>query len=189
MADNQEIEVKFLEIDVPALHNKLVELGAEDLGEDHLTELVFYDKSLTWIQELDKRQRFVRLRKNRKGVFLTYKSITGNDAYAEELETTVDDIEAMAKILEAVGLVMSRQQEKKRHSYRLNEVMVDIDTWPKVPTYVELEGPSEQAIKDAAAQLGFDWDKGVFDTAHRMIEKRYGISMVKLKYFTFDKVE
>lgn len=191
MADNQEIEVKFLEIDAPALHKKLAELGAEDKGEDLLKEIIFYDKDLKWVEERHTRQRFVRLRQTHGKTYLTYKSKMedGSQDYAEELETEVDDIDKMKAILESVGLVASRHQEKKRHTYKLDGVTVDIDTWPQVPTYVELEGPSEEAIKALAAKLGFDWNQGVFDTASGVIESRYGIVVQKLKYFTFDKIE
>lgn len=191
MADNREIEVKFLEIDLPALHQKLAELGAENLGEDLLKEIIFYDKDLTWVREREVRQRFVRLRQTRGQTYLTYKSKLedGTEDYAMELETQVEDMAKMTEILEAVGLVASRHQEKKRHTYKLDGVTIDIDTWPQIPTYVELEGGSEDAIKDLAAKLGFDWNQGVFDTASGVIEKNYGLVVADLKHFTFGKVE
>jgi len=185
----QEIEVKFLEVDVPALQQKLAALGAEDLGEDLLTEIIFYDKDLVWVKERRERTRFVRLRRTRGTTFCTYKSMMKDDDWAEELETTVGDMDKATAILEAIGLVAARHQEKRRHSYKLDGVAVDIDTWPQVPSYVELEGPSEEAIKAVAAKLGFDWDKAVYGTAPAVIEGHYGIVVQKLKYFTFDKIE
>ncbi len=191
MAENLEIEVKFLEVDVPALHKKLAELGAEDLGNDLLREIIFYDKDLTWQREQKTRRRFVRLRQTRGQTFLTYKSrlTDGSEDYAEELETKVDDLDKMKQILEAVGLVAVRHQEKKRHSYKLGSVSIDIDTWPKIPTYVELEGPTEGDIKALTVKLGFDWSQGVFDTSIGMIENKYRLPVQDYKYFTFDKVE
>src|SRR6185295_10920538 len=89
--DNLEIEVKFLEIDVPAVQAKIAGLGAEDLGEDLLEEVIFYDKGLVWVEEREQYQRFVRLRRNRQGTFLTYKNMPVGQDYATELETKVDD--------------------------------------------------------------------------------------------------
>lgn len=191
MADNLEIEVKFLEINEAALKAKLAELGAEDLGEDLLKEIIFYDKDLVWVKERKTRQRFVRLRQTHGQTYLTYKSRMddGTEDYATELETTVGDMDKAKQILEAIGLVVARHQEKKRHTYKIDGVTVDIDTWPQIPTYVELEGSDEQAIKDLTTKLGFDWSQGVFDTAAGVIEKTYGIVVQELKYFTFNKIE
>jgi len=189
MADSLEIEVKFLEIDVPAVQTKLAAVGAENLGEDLLEEVIFYDKDLVWVKERDQYNRFVRLRRNRKGVFLTYKNLPAGQDYATELETVVGDLEAMKTVLENVGLVAARYQQKKRHSYKLDGVAVDVDTWPQIPSYIELEGPDEAAIKAVAQKLGFDWSQGVFDTASGVISKQYHLNVWDLKYFTFDKVE
>ncbi len=188
--DNLEIEVKFLEIDVPAIKTKLASLGAEDLGEDLLKEIIFYDKDLEWQKERTQRVRFVRLRSNKKGVLLTYKSkLGGTQPYAEEIEVMVSDLDKATQLLEAVGLVVFRHQEKRRHSYLLNDTMIEIDTWPRVPPYLEIEGPSEELVKQVAEQLGFDWNEGVFEVAGRVIEKHYNIPVGDYQYFTFDKVE
>lgn len=41
--ENTEIEVRLWEIDKAALVEKLRRLGAEDLGEDILEDIIFYD--------------------------------------------------------------------------------------------------------------------------------------------------
>lgn len=38
----------------------------------------------------------------------------------------------------------------------LNGVEVDIDSWPLIPTYLEIEGPSEKAVYDTIALLGLE---------------------------------
>ena len=35
-------------------------------------------------------------------------------------------------------------------------VDIDIDTWPKIPTYLEIEGASEEAVYHVLEVLGFD---------------------------------
>ena len=69
------------------------------------------------------------------------------------------------------------------------DVTIDIDTWPKVPTYVELEGPSEERIKAVAQLLGFQWEDAVFDDARAVIENRYNIPVGTMRWFTFDRFE
>lgn len=183
---NREIEAKFLEIDKEALVKKLEELGAEDQGEDDLKEAIFYDKEEKWqFDEL----KFVRIRETNRGVFVTFKhhearTVTG----VKEIEFKADDFQKVKDFLEEIGLIFFREQEKKRHKFVLGEIVVDIDTWPKIPTYVEIEGPTEEAIKKAAGLLGFDWSKAFFGLSVDVIEN-YGIQVRKLKFFTFEKIE
>lgn len=184
---NREIEVKFLEIDKEALIKKLRELGAKDLGEDNLKEAIFYDKEGKWQYD---EVKFVRIRQTSKGIFVTFKhkevhGVTGT----KEIEFTANDFQKVKDFLLEVGLVFFREQEKKRHKFLLDEVTVDIDSWPGIPTYVEIEGPSEEAIKEAAVKLDFDWTKAEFGLAHDVIEGKYKVPVRSFRYFTFEKQE
>jgi adenylate cyclase class 2 len=184
---NREIEVRFLEINEGALIKTLIELGASDHGEDFLEEVIFYDKALRW---RDEEGKFVRLRQNNRGTFLSYKHHQENTADGtEEIELKVDDFQKAEALLERMGLVAYRHQQKKRHSFELDGVIADIDTWPKIPTYVELEGPSEDALKQVAAKLGFDWKDVVFENARIVIENRYHIPVGNMTWFTFERFE
>ncbi|OGE87584.1 MAG: hypothetical protein A3J07_02600 [Candidatus Doudnabacteria bacterium RIFCSPLOWO2_02_FULL_49_13] len=181
--DNIEIEVKFLEIDKPKLIEKLVSLGAKDLGEEKITEKIFHDPEGKWYAE----RKFGRIRTTSKGVTFTYKHVKERTATGTtEIEFKITEPDKVKAFLEAMGLVMDREQEKIRHKFTLADVIVDIDTWPRVPTYVELEGLSEEAIKSAAANLGFDWGKAVFGTADTVIREVYKIDLKAIRHFTFD---
>lgn len=185
--ENREIEAKFLEIDKDALVAKLKSKGATDVGKDFIKDVIFYDREGRW-RQTDK--TFVRIRKTNRGFTLTYKNVETETAIGtEEIEFSISDFDKSQNFLEAIGLVKVRDQEKKRHTFKLGNVVVDIDTWPKVPTYAELEGPSEEEIKKAAISLGFDWSKAVFCNAMMAIERYYHIPVRILRYFTFNKVE
>lgn len=180
--EHREIEVRFLEVDKEALVTKLGALGAEDHGEELLTEIIFYDKENTWPDQ----NRLVRLRSGKHGTIMTYKhhqtaSVNGT----HEVEIPIPDIHAAQVFLEGIGLVAYRHQEKKRHTFKLNEVTIDFDTWPNIPTFVELEGQNEQALKNTAQKLELDWSQGDFTSARAVIENKYGIMVSKLKVYTF----
>ena len=183
---NREIEARFLDIDKQKLIEKLVALGAIDKGDRLLTEVIFYDADGAWHAE----RRFVRLRSVGDGVTLTYKSNKAQTIdSAREVEFAVPDADLAEQFLVNIGLVAARHQEKRRHTFELNDVTIDIDTWPRVPTYAELEGPSEQSIKVVAGLLGFAWKDAVFDDARAVIENRYSIPVGTMRWFTFDRLE
>ena len=184
---NGEIEAKFLKINKGDLIKKLRGLSARDLGEDFLRERIFYDAEGKWQIE---GKTFVRIRETKNGARLTYKNLESPSATGtEEIEFGIENADKAKDFILALGLKLHRFQEKRRRTFKLDDVIVDIDSWPGVPPYVELEGPSEAAIQNAAKALGFDWPEAVFANSRMVLEKYYNIPVEKLKHFTFDKIQ
>ena len=182
----QEIECRFLEIDKNALVKKLIELGAHDEGEKMLEETIIYDPELKWQTS----NKLIRLRKIGDKVKLTYKehrkqAVDG----AHEIEFGIDDMQKAEGLFESIGFKPFRHQQKRRHTLQLHGVTFDIDTWPKIPTYVELEGKTEGDLKKAAEAVGYDWKNVVFTDAAGIIEGKYNIPVRSMKWFTFDRFE
>lgn len=185
-SNDREIEVRFLEVDVPKLTARLRELGAEDRGEELLQEVIFYDSEFRWLKE----RKRVRLRTTRRGTFLTYKHFQELAATGTmEIELKVDNLSAAKDFLLAIGLAAVREQEKRRHTFTLDGVTVDIDTWQGVPSYVELEGGSEKSLQHAAQALGLDWSRVELRDPLMVLEQHYHLPVSKLRYFTFSRVE
>ena len=183
---HKETEVRFLEINKDSLVKNLKALGAADKGESMLEEVIIYDKDLKWLDE----RRFIRLRKSGDSTTLTFKHHTAMDkGEAVEIELEISDLEAAVSLFEAVGFVAYRRQQKKRHTLELDGVTFDIDTWPRIPTYIELEGESLEALKKAAKTIGLDWSRAVFKDARSVIEEVYHIPVSKMRWFTFDRFE
>jgi len=181
-----EIEVRFLEIDKEDLLMRLRVARAEDKGESILEELIFYDTERKWVDQ----NKLVRLRRNGSRVDLTYKwhqarAVDG----AKEIELEVSDMSKAEAFLSAIGLQIARHQEKRRHTFKLGEVVIDIDTWPCIPTYVELEGPSEASLRRVAKMLNLEWDQAVFANALTILEDTYSIPVSTLRWFTFERYE
>jgi len=185
MGKNTETEIKFLEIDKEALISRLHELKAEDLGEDLYREIIFYSKN----SDFRKEKKIVRLRKTKDDLLLTYKERPlVETSTTTEIEIRVNDEEKTVAFLEKLGLVAFRIQEKKRHSFLFENARVDIDTWPGVPTYVELEGETEEELLEIAKKLELHGEMHI-EAAGKILETYYDIQIHDLRYFTFDKVE
>jgi adenylate cyclase, class 2 len=185
---NQEVEVRFLEIQKDELVARLKSIGAQDLGEVMLEEVIFYDKDMRW---RDQEHKLVRLRKSGDRVMLTYKHHHSKETAdgTEEIEFLVGNMQPAEDFLTKIGLVAFRHQQKLRHSFKLGEVVFDIDTWPRIPTYVEIEAADEAALKQASVQAGLDWKNVVYEDARSVIENKYKIPVGQMRWFTFDKFE
>ncbi len=66
----------------------------------------------------------------------------------------------MADIL-VFGLREVRYRELRR-GVALDDLVFDIDTWPGLPTFVEIEGPDEATVRRGASLLGFDYAEARF---------------------------
>lgn len=74
----------------------------------------------------------------------------------EEIEIEVSDMEKTDLILEKLGYYKRSIQENKRTRYMLDDVEIDIDTWPHLNTYVEFESNNEENIKKVLDRLNID---------------------------------
>jgi len=180
-----EIETRFLDINKDQLVKDLIILGATDKGEIKLYEIIFYDKDLNWLKE----NKLVKLRKNGDKIKLIYKNNKEQKVdSAKEIEFSVDNLEDSKNFLEALGLIAYRTVEKYRHTFELDGVTLDIDTWPKIPVYVELEGNSVEELKAVTKKIELNWEDR-FDQDPRFVYKKYGFDFDNIRTVTFDKFE
>ena len=86
---------------------------------------------------------------------LTYKGPRqpGRFKRRAELETAVTDGAAILAILRALGFVETFHFEKRRSTWRLGPCEVVLDELPHLGWFVEVEGPTEQAIRACLAEL------------------------------------
>ncbi len=87
---------------------------------------------------------------------LTYKGprLASDLKRREESESAVSDPEAVAVILGALGFSERVLFEKRRESWRLAACQVELDELPALGLFVEVEGPTDEAVKTTIAQFG-----------------------------------
>ena len=79
-------------------------------------------------------------------------------------------------MLEAIGMKMKSYQETKRESWLLDDVEIEIDTWPWIPQFVEFEGKSEEIVINISAKLGFNWEKALHGSVETAYQAIYNVS-------------
>ena len=147
-----EYEVRVLEINRDVIVQRLEQLNAE-FQWDYLQKRYVYD----FIPKID--GKWIRLRTNGEKTTLTIKNLVSSEIDGtQELEIEVDNFERTNLILKELGYEAKGYQENRRCQYLLNGVEIDIDSWPMIPTYLEIEGPSEDAVYNALEALGFTKD-------------------------------
>lgn len=184
---HEEIEVKFLEVDVSDIREKLKALGASLVGTyNYKRKLLDYPDL-----RLDAKHSWIRLRDEGEKITLTFKERKVgehmlHDLGMKEIEIEVSGFDTTNQFLLAIGLIEKRYEENKRERWLLGDVECDIDTWPMIPTYIELEGPSIEAIKVVSDKLGFNWEEHLVCSAGQVF-KHYGISKDSFSVITFDR--
>ncbi|MFI7532322.1 class IV adenylate cyclase [Streptosporangium sp. NPDC049376] len=153
-----EYEATFLSVEVAGLRTRLISLGAVQVFPRTLLTRKIFESDVFGDGQ------WLRLRDEGGRSTLTLKQVTDATVIdgTVEVETEVGDARAMAEILRRLGLREARYQENYREEWKLGDVVFDIDTWPGLPTFVEVEGPDEAAVRQASALLGFDYSTARF---------------------------
>jgi len=172
----KEYETKVLEITVKEIERKLKKLGAKKESSILMKR---------WVFQLPSNRGYLRLRTNGMTNTITYKHRTGSKiSDTEEIEVNVDDFEKARQILSKLHFKNYNYQENKRTIYRINDIEFCIDSWPKIPTYLEIESSSEKKVIDGLKLLNLE-GKDIGNVPAATIYKIYGINLHSFKVMKF----
>ncbi len=180
----QEFEITFLEIDVPKIEQKLLEIGAEKVGDYNFRRALFDYPDFRLMGE----NKFIRLRTDGTETTLAYKEkpIDTNDG-VKEIEVVVESYEKTYELFNAMGFVIKREEENKRTKYKKGETVFDIDSWPFIPTYLEIESTSIENARKVADELGLKGEEGlILDPKEGY--KKYGYNLDEYSVITFKEM-
>ena len=187
MDSMEEIEVKFLDINVGDIEDKLKGLGATKVFDFLYKRRVFDHKD----KSLESNNSWLRLRDEGDKVTLTYKRRFGvgedrlKDEGMHEVEINVNDFDKTAQLIQSIGMVEKFYEENRRIKYILDGVEFCIDTWPLIPTYLEIEGATWDAVKKAAQDLNLNWDDHIKCSTMQIYE-HYGMDENDYSVLTFE---
>ena len=166
-----EIEAKFLDIDKEEIRKKLREIGAELVHEERLM------KSKVYEHPTEKQNDWFRVRDEGDKITLSYKQLLDRTLHGtKEIDVVVNDFDKACSILEKSKLKFVTNQEKRREKWQLSKTEIVIDTWPWIPTFIEIEAPTENEVKSAAEKLGFDWNKAEHGSVETVYMKHFDVT-------------
>jgi adenylate cyclase class 2 len=153
-----EIEAKLKVAGPEPVIKALEAAGAVHVG-DHIETDSFFDTRDRTLLAGDRglRLRIARnLNTNESQCILTHKGPVGHGPLKkrEETETAVGNAEAMSRLLEQLGFIQWLRYQKKRRSWKLDECKVEVDEIPHLGHFVEIEGPSDEAVMKVRERLG-----------------------------------
>lgn len=166
-----EFEAKFLNINVVKIKKLLISLGAKLVKPRKLLKRVIFENRV-----LKSQHSWIRLRDEGDKITLTLKQVSDASTIrgTKEIEIVVDHFKKTEQFLEAIGLEKKRYQENYREEWQLNDIKFDFDTWPDIPTFLEIEGLDEESVRLAAEKLGFDYKKAKFGSIDGIYLEEYG---------------
>lgn len=177
---DKEIEIRILNIDKERFIKNIIKLGAKK-------EIASLQKRYVYDFNPVVSNKWVRLRTNGKKTTLTIKEILDKSAIdgTNELEIVVSDFDKTNLILEELGYTHRNYQENYREIYYLNGVEISIDTWPLIPTYVELEANKEQDIKSLLELIDYDEKNLTTLDVASIYNDVYNIDVMSIKELKF----
>lgn len=159
------------------------------LEKDDILEILNKKEVMEFLKKFhNNSKKWIRLRQTNDTTTLTVKHILADDGsdiqQMMETEMIVPSIKEANDFLEALGYSHKSYQEKRRISYILEEHEIDIDTWPGIPTYIEIEGEDEQDLEKILNLLGYTIKDTVSCTADE-IYKMNGKDMFNKREIKF----
>ncbi|MEG1142972.1 MAG: hypothetical protein RSD96_00050 [Bacilli bacterium] len=132
--------------------------------------------------------KWIRLRESNNKVELTTKHILEkqNSKFQNVIETEIEvsSLDETNCLLENIGIVRRSYQEKIRYSYEYKNAEIEIDIWPKLQPYMEIECDDEMVIEEIIDKLDLK-NNEVVSLNTEQLYRKIGIdvhSMSELKF-------
>lgn len=184
-----EFEVKFSPIKLDQFRKKLKLLGAKLVVPMRKMRRAIFDGKLHPQFKCD----YIRVRDEGGKTRLSSKIHAKEDGQIsdqKETEEIVENFERTIELFKAMGLEMDRYQETEREEWRYKSTSVVIDLWPWLEPAIEIEGESEEKVKQVVMNLGLDWNSRIITSRVELYMKAYGLNeeetLLRMSSLTFE---
>lgn len=170
-----EIEAKFLNINKENIRKLLKSIGAELVRPERLMERAVFDGS--------KPNEYYRVRNEGDQITMSFKHLDDRSIEGmKEICLTVDNYDSAVEFLSSLAGAPKALQETYRESWIKDGVEIDIDTWPWVPSFIEIEGQSAEAVEKLAKELGFDMNDAKYGSVEIVYRQIFDVTEDEINY-------
>ncbi len=169
----EEIEIKFPVKNTKTIIEKLRRLGFRIAVGRHREQNFLFDNGAGSLRTAGK---LLRVRKTPSGPTLTYKgpiSAGSKLKHREEIECRAEDAEVLMRILQEVGFAVHTTYSKYRTVFEKDGFNISLDE-TEAGNYIEVEGPSDEAITKLGEKLGYSEQDFVRRTYAELIGEKRG---------------
>ena len=188
MSEYKEHEIKVLDVNVYDLRARLEELNAIKVFDDERTITVFDTEDLAFINQKDKLIRITE----EGTVKVTMHINQSNPDTKEEIKFKTSRMQETADFFHGLGLDPICKVTAYRASYELGKIDFDIDKFPLIPPFLEIDIEHIEEEGWTVAQilkaLGLEENKVVV-MGTEDIHKLYGINYFEAYKINKDKVK
>lgn len=132
--------------------------------------------------------KWVRLRKSNDKIELTTKHILNkkNSDYQNVIESEIEvsSFEEANNLLESIGICKRNYQEKIRYSFVYKDAQIEIDIWPMLEPYLEIECDNTKTIEEILEKLGL-LENEIISTNTESLYKRKNIDVLQISTLKF----
>ena len=132
--------------------------------------------------------KWIRLRKSNDKIELTTKHILNkkHSDYQNVLETEIEvsSFEEANNLLESIGICKRNYQEKIRYSFVYKDAQIEIDVWPMLEPYLEIECDNNKTIEEVLEKLGL-LENEIVSTNTESLYKRKNIDILQISTLKF----
>ncbi len=176
-----EFEATFTDISKDEAREKLKKAGAKLVREEYLQKRCVFN--LPKSHEI--KGGWLRVRDEGDKITMSLKIVDGDKIENQkETQLVIDNFENAVNLFESIGCIKKAYQESKRELWKLKDVEITIDELPFLEPFVEIEGKSEEEVKEVAQKLGLDYSKAKFCAVDTLYSEKYGISEDRINNHT-----
>ena len=177
-----EYEATFIDINVGHIRETLQALGGVLKRPQFMQKRMVY----SFPKGHEIQGGFLRVRDEGDKITMSIKIMeaSGTIDGQKEIELTVNSYNNATQFLQTIGAEPRSEQESKRELWELNDTQIMIDWWPFLEPFIEIEGPSEDAVKNVANTLGCQWEDAIFDSVDAIYSSIYNISKDRVNNHT-----
>jgi len=177
-----ETETKVLDINTEQMKGKLRSVDAREIQDTTLIVDWYHVRGTKPGED----PWFLRIRSNSEGGHeVTWKAksdVLGVSRRHKEINFMVEEPEKLAELFDELGLEPYAHQEKRRTSFEYEGWRFDIDQYPGMPAYMEIEGASEEHVKEALAMLGLESNRTSAEGERVLIQDTYGLDWYDMRF-------